>query len=79
MELLNSEELKNVQGGAFACSKSGDIIKSSCGQSGDVTVKLCATIESWCIEGFTGSSCNGSGVSINCGTYKVCGLKDTTL
>ncbi|MDR2835060.1 MAG: hypothetical protein LBV69_02495 [Bacteroidales bacterium] len=66
MNLLNSETLKNVNGGlGDNCSKQGDTIISIMG----VTVKLCLTIEATCpaTSQFSSSNCTVfGGVTIHC-------------
>ena len=63
MELLNSEELKEVTGGlatgmttasvAAACSKAGDTVFKKCLLGADITIVLCATYEAVCPAVFT--------------------------
>jgi hypothetical protein len=58
MELLNSEELKNVKGGiadSFAkeCTKTGDTIFKKCILSADFIIILCATYEAKCTGSVT--------------------------
>ena len=65
MELLNSEKMSCLTGGAQAgCTKKGDTIFKECIPGiGDVTVVLCVTYEANCQSGFSNSCGLGD---INC-------------
>lgn len=68
MELLNSEELNLIHGGASSkCSGSGDTIICIPGV-GDVV--CCATVETTCGSSFS-SKCNVLKVTIDCTEFTV--------
>jgi hypothetical protein len=52
MELLNSEKMHNLIGGA-GCTKKGDTIFQECLGNLDVTIVLCTTYEATCKSGFS--------------------------
>jgi hypothetical protein len=70
MDLLNSEEMHNMQGG-YSCNKTGDTIICSKLVG---NMKLCATVEATCSpQASFSSNCTTSGFKITCADFSAGG------
>jgi hypothetical protein len=67
MELLNSEEMRNVQGG-YKCSGKGDTVMCApiVGK-----IVMCATVQGNCAPRFTSDCDLSSGVVMSCPTFTI--------